>query len=467
MREMNTTRAVVGRIDRRAQLGAWGIISFLLGTVAAPAEPPPERVAVINARIIPVVGGDIDRGSVLIERGKIAAVGEKVEIPFDAKIIDAKGRVVFPGMIDAHLNRGMDVANEPRPVTPHLDVYDSIDPSSVVFEDMLRNGITTAHVIQGNNTVIGGVGRIIRPIGLNIAEMTVADGPALKISITPRGGYDRMLQMAMLREAFAELEDYLDRLAEKRYEEELETQKKDIDVLPVEARKRGRPLVRAEDVDDKHRNLLRLRGPRDDAVSPPIGRLGAFVYCGNASDVGHAVRISKEYGFFDRLVLVLGSESYKAIGELKSAARPVVLSPDLVHRETDPLTGDIEEVFVPTRIAEAGLVWAMVPGPDAAQGERMLNYQAARCVRNGMSRSDAFKAVTLNAAKIIGMESRLGSIEKGKDANFVILSGDPLAFDTVVEKVLIDGILAYEREKDVRLKRLLAPLPSQSGEDIR
>lgn len=441
---------------------AVGVGVWLVAQWAA-AAPPPEHVALTNARIIPVAGAEIGKGTVLISRGKIAAVGESVEVPFDAKVIDLTGKVVMPGMIDVHTARGLDVANEMRPVTPFLDVYDAIDPSQLAFEDMLRNGVTSVHVIPGNNTVIGGVGRICRPIGLNVAEMTQAEGVALKLSITPRGGWDRLTQLATLRETFAELDDYLERLAEKRYEEELTKEGRKLDVGPGEARKRGRALIRAEDIDDKHRNLLRLRGESGVTDRPPLGRLGAFVYCGEAMDVGLAVKLAKDNHFLERTVLVLGPECWKAVKELKAAARPVVLPPELVHRETHPLTGKVTETFVASRIAEAGLLWALVPGPDGSPVERLLNYQAARCVRNGISRDEALKAITLNPARILGLESRLGSIEPGKDGNVAVLSGDPLDFNSEVEKVFIDGILAYEREKDVRLQRLLKGAETQPG----
>ena len=426
---------------------------------------PPEKVALTGGRIIPVVGETIAKGTVLIERGKIVALGETVEIPFDAKVIDVSGKVVFPGMIDAHTWRGLDIPNESRPVTPQLSAYDGIDPSRMAFEDMLRNGITTVHVIQANNTVIGGVGWIVRPIGLSLAEMTVAEEIALKISITPKRGFDRLRQMATLRETFRELQDYLEKLAEQRYEEELEKEDKKIDVGPAEARNRGRELIRAEDIDDKHRNLLRLCEKIGDLPRPPLDRIGAFIYCGNAMDVAHAVQLAKDNGFFDRTVLVLGGEAYKAIDELKAAARPVILPTTLVYRETDPLTGKVREVFVPSKIAEAGLLYALGPGPDASLPERMMNYQAARLVRNGISRDDALRAITINPAKIIGLDKRLGSIEVGKDANLVVFSGDPLDFNSVVEMVLIDGIPAYERDKDVRLKRLLSPAKDSTSGD--
>jgi len=178
---------------------------------AASAAEPPARLALTGARIIPVVGEEIASGTVLIEHGRITAVGEDVDVPYDAMEIDLAGKVVFPGMIHPHSPDGLDVANETLPVAPFLDVYDAIDPSRSFFENALRDGITTVHVMQGNNTVIGGVSRAVRPIGLSVDEMTVASDVALKMATSPRGGYGRMRQMAELREAFRGLADYRER----------------------------------------------------------------------------------------------------------------------------------------------------------------------------------------------------------------------------------------------------------------
>ena len=456
-------------------LTALGLLAIMSAAFAQPADAPsakapvpPEKVALVGGRIIPVVGPAIEKGTVLIERGKITAIGADVEVPYDARVFNVAGKVVFPGMIDVHTWRGLDIPNEPRPVTPQLDAADAIDPSQLFFEDCLRLGITTVHVIPSHNTVIGGLGRVVRPIGLSVAEMTQAEGSYLKLSVTPRAGFDRMLQMAMLRETFAELDDYMAKVAERRYEEKLKEEDKKLDVGPAEARQRGRDLIRTEDIDDQHRNVLRLRNGLvrgADKDGPALFKpLGAFIYCGNATDIGLATQLAKDNNFFERTVLVLGGECYKAVAELKRAARPVVLPPDLIYRETNPVTGDVRETFVPKKLFDAGLLIALLPGSEDSYAERMLTYQAARCVRNGVPRDEALKAITLNPAKILRLEKQLGSLEPGKDANLVIFSGDPLDFASVVEQVFIDGIPAYERTKDVRLQRLLSPGTSDSTE---
>lgn len=428
--------------------------SFLLLAAAAFAAPP-AKVALRGGRIIPVTGDEIAKGTVLIENGKIAAVGPDadVQIPFDAMEVDCTGKVLFPGMIDPHSARGLDVPNENVPVAPFLNVYDAIDPSRLFFEDLLRDGVTTVHVMVANECVVGGVSRVVRPIGMTVDEMTTQPDVAMKFSTSPRAGTDRMTQLSMLREAFLELEESAGRLAEKKYEDSLKKDKKDIDVGPAEAKKRGRGMIEDSDYDDKHLNLIKVKR----------GDMGSWFYCGAATDVAPAIRVATDEGILENTVFVLGPESYKAVGELKKAKRPVVLDAELFHRERDELTGRIKETFVPAKVHEAGLAFALQPNANASMAERYLNYQAAVCVRNGVPRQTALESITVNPAKFLGLGDRLGSIETGKTANIVVFSGDPLDFNSWVELVYIDGIRAYERSKDKRIESLMK-LDQQNAE---
>lgn len=424
---------------------------LLVAVATAAASPPPAKIALQGGRIIPVAGDELEKGTILIEHGTITAVGESVEIPYDAMVIDVSGKVLFPGMIDPHSSRGLDVPNENLPVTPYLDVYDALDPSKLYFEDALRDGITSVHVIVGNNCVIGGLSRVVRPIGMTPDEMTLVAPVGMKLSVAPKRGSDRMVQMATLRETFLELGDYLERLAEKKYEESLEEKGELLEVGPKEARKRGKKLIGPDDYDDEHRNLVKLTR----------GELAAFVYCDTASDVSRAVSLAKDHGFFEKTTLVLGPDCFKAVEEIKEADRPVILDPELIYRERDPLTGEIRETFTPAVFAKARVKFALQPSPSSSLAERYLNYQAARCVRYGVSRKKAMRSITTHAARALEIEDRVGSLQVGKMGDVVVFSGDPLDFNSWVEQVYIGGILAYDRKDDVRLKRLLGEEPKE------
>lgn len=446
-------RRLASSVGKRHLGRQFSLAATVLAFTVPAASTRAQTVLLEGAAIVPVVGNPIKKGSILIKDGRIAAIGQTVETPFDAKVIDCSGKTLFPGMIDVHTSRGIDVPNESPPVTPFLNVYDAIDPSQLFYEDSLRDGVTSIHVIHGDDCVIGGMSRVVHPIGMTPEQMTTLPDAAMKLSLTPKNGYDRMLQLATLREAFAKLDEDMKKLAEQRYEAKLREEGKDLDVPPEEEQKRGEALIRDEDVDEKNRNLLGLTQ----------GRIRAFIYCGNAMDVAPALRVARAHGFYDQAVLVLGSECYKAAGELKKANLPVVLDSTLVHRESDPITGEEKETFVPKVISKAGLKFALQRKTGSSLGERYLWYQAARCIREGIARDDALKSITLWPAEMLGLGDRLGSLEVGKEANILVLTGDPLDAQTWVEKVFIQGEQVYERADDIRLHELFKTPAEEAG----
>jgi imidazolonepropionase-like amidohydrolase len=404
-----------------------------------------DKIALKAGKIITMAGEEIENGILLMAGGKIEALGSDLEIPYDYWLVDASDSVVFPGMIEAFTSRGLDRSNESMAVTPFLDVYDAIDPASVYFEDALRDGTTTLLISQGPDTVIGGLARAVRPIGMSVDEMTTEPEAGIILSFAPKSGFDHMVQMATFRETFRELEEYLRDLAETRYEEDVKEKGETLDVGPEEAAKRGRSLIREEDLDFEHRNLQRL----------VEGRLRAYLYCRTPLDVAHALDTARKHGFLARSVLVLESACYKVIDVIKASGLPVILDAEMVHVKVDSLTGDEEKIFVPRLYFDAGIPFAVLSDPYQSFGTRYLAYQAGRLVRNGIPRQAALKAITKNAAHAIGLDDRLGTLEPGKEANLLVLTGDPLEMTTWVDRVFIEGRLVYEREKDYRLKELL------------
>lgn len=443
-------------LEHRWHRRAKGSLLSLLLCTSATAVPAlaQDRIVIKDARIIPVKGPEIEKGSVLIERGKITAVGPSVDTPYDATVIDGTGKVVFPGFVDAHSNRGMDRTNESYPVTPFISVADSLDGSSLEFEDSLRDGVTTIHVIHGNAQPIAGRSMVVKPIGRIVENMAIVYDGALKISAIPRTFSSRVAQCAELRRVFDELDDYLARTKEKREDdEEHERQKRE------EAEKAGKagnavdrgdekPAVPAvakeeESIDRRRRALVQLTQ----------GKIPAFVAC-NAADVPFALDLAKKRGFLERTTLVLGADAWKVADLIAASGRPVVLDAELIHRERDPLTGKEIETAVAPVFAKKNVKFALQRSPSA-YSQRYLAFQAALAVRTGVDRETALKAVTLWPAEILGLGDRLGSIEVGRDGTVLVLSGDPLAATTFVEIALIEGQVVYERDKDERLKRIL------------
>src|SRR5579871_4113700 len=148
---------------------------FILVAFLAAASPiaAQDRVAIKGGRIMPGVGAPIDGGVILINKGKIEAVGKDVEIPAGVKVIDATGKTVIPGLVESHSTRGMDQTNETNPNVPFLSVVDAIDPSQDYFEECRRQGITTVAIVPGNNTMFGGQAAVVKTAGMYVDDMVV------------------------------------------------------------------------------------------------------------------------------------------------------------------------------------------------------------------------------------------------------------------------------------------------------
>lgn len=414
-----------------------------------------DRVVIKGGHVIPVSGPEIEKGDVLIENGKIIAVGKEVDSPYDAKVIDAEGKFVFPGMIDAHFTRGYDRPNEGYPVTPFISVADSIDGSAFDFEDALRDGVTTLNVIHANAQPIAGRGMVVRPIGRIVENMAVVWDGALKISFIPRQFASHVSQFAELRRVFDELQDHLDRLRDRREddsdaekakkEEEKKQQEKDGKKPEIKNEKPAVPKVAKEEEEvDRRKRVLA------DLIKGRVPAFGAV----NAAEVPFALDFARQHGFLDHLTLVLGADAWKMADAIATSGRPVVLDPDLIHRERDPITGKEIETPVAPVFAKKNIKFALTTA-RSAYTQRYLNSQAATAVRLGVEREKALKSITQWPAEILGLGDRLGTLERGRDANILILSGDPLSTTTFVEKVVMEGQIVYERDKDERLRRIV------------
>jgi len=415
------------------------------------------KLAIKAGKVIPGPGRPaIEGGVVLIENGRITAVGRDVQIPWDAQVIDAPQWTAFPGFVEAHTSRGMDRPNENLEVAPFLSVRDSIDPINFYFEDALRWGMTTINVEQGHDTVVAGQGMVVKPYGLTVEEMTVKPVAGVKISATPKRTLSGATQAQTLRRAFGDL---------RRYLEDLVQQKKDgSDRSRREALFQGRELEgekakgRAmEGSAWKVEGLERVpRGEIDEKQEPLLalveGRMPAFVHCGRPSDVRLALEVARENGFLARTTLVVAAECWKAADEIAEAGVPIVIEGGLVHTERDPYTGKETETFVPKVFQERGVRFALSASNSTSES---LWYQAALATGLGLTREQALAAVTTVPAEILGLGKRVGSLDVGKDGNVLLFSGDPLSVNAWVERVVLEGVEVYDRSKDVRMKHLL------------
>ncbi|MFO0810798.1 MAG: amidohydrolase family protein [Gemmataceae bacterium] len=439
--------------------------------LAAPAAAQ-ERLAVKGGKVIPVAGPPIEGGVVLIRNGKIEAVGKNVPIPADAKVIDATGKVVVPGFVEAHSSRGMDQPNESNPNVPFLSVLDALDPSAEWFDECRRNGVTTALVIPGNATMLGGQGAIVKTAGGYVDEMIAKRSAGIKISLKPTADRNRMGHLALLRKELDDARDAL-KTSEAKVEAKPEVKAADGGI--------GEGGAAAEDRQPPPRQRPGQRpgqgGPagRNDPTDATLVReaLGkllkgeslAVVYCELAMDVPQAIKLINDYKL--KGVLVLGQDCYKAAKEIAKSKLPVVLDPTLVFWETDPRTGEEKQIVLPKVYREAGVsvtfqstgiaagnLFRAPPLPPTV-GTNYLWYQAATAVKYGTPADEALAAVTRDAAKVIGADKFAGTLEPGKDGDLVILTGDPLKLGTWVETTVVNGKVVYERENDRKIKQLM------------
>jgi imidazolonepropionase-like amidohydrolase len=389
--------------------------------VSHPHEAQSGVVAIHAGKIIPISGPEIANGVILVRDGKIAAVGANVAVPAGATVLEAS--VVMPGMVEAHSARGMDAPNENIPVVPFVNTADGLDPLSVAFEDALRDGITTIHVIPGNFTVVGGTGVIVKPTGSTLEAILVRRPSGMKLSLSPTNTRNRMAQFQELRRAFDDFDNYMEQLAERR----------------AEQKKKGEP---EEEMDPKQQAMADLKA----------GKFPAYVYCPSDADVPRAIDFIEARRL--KTILVLGPECYKTAPLIARKKLPVILDPQIVVWESDEDHEKEIRHVTPVAFQQAGVRYAFQVAPTT-YGARYLWYQAATAVSYGVPRADALRAITLTPAEILGLSDRIGSIQVGKDANLLLLTGDPLESRTWVDTVLIEGKVVYERKNDAHLQKLL------------
>ncbi len=444
------------RLNRLFTWGCCTAIAISVSTHSFAAGP----LAIRAGKLIPINGEPIENAIILIEDGKIVQVGTDIEIPVEARVIDASKQVVMPGFVDSHNPSGMSQANERNSNVPFLSVVDSIDPQLDYFEDCRRNGITTAAVVPGNSTMIGGRAAVVKTAGQYVNDMLLRRDSGLKISLQPVGS-SRMSHIARLR---AELDT-----AKRAMEEEAESEKepKSEAPSPSDSAKSGPAGGPAPEKPADGET------PAAAAATPPPtaeeskegllvmqqllkGEMPAYIYCETAMDVGQALRLIDDYKI--KSILILGRDCYKAADLLAARKQTVILDPTLVFWETDPQTREDKQVIIPQILIKAGVPFVFQTdnsGIRQTLGSGFLWYQAATSVKYGMPRDEALRSLTLTSAELLGVDSFVGSIEPGKDADLVILSGDPLSANTWVETTLVAGEEVYKRSEDQKLKRLL------------
>jgi imidazolonepropionase-like amidohydrolase len=378
------------------------------------------RLALTEALIMTASNGVIRKGTILISNGKIEAVGDNVKLPRDAEVWNVKDHVLIPGMIDAHTHLGLrqdgvsaDQSDEDEvgdPVVPHIRAVDAINPEDVAFRDALMGGVTTVGVMPGSYNVVCGQPAAVKVSGRTVEEMLLRAPVGMKVAFgdRPKHVYGGLKKSPMTRMGIAAI------LRES--------------------------LIRAQNYAANIK-----KGPRDlrqEALIPVIKkRIPLRAHAHRADDIITAVRIAKEFNV--DLVIEHGTDGYKVAPELSLAKVPVVHGPWLKVRGNFEQSGrnpDAPRILIETKVLTAfSTDHPVIPIQN-------LRMQAMTAVEQGVSPEAALKAITICPARIMGIHNRVGSLEKGKDADLVVLSGLPFEAGTRVNATMVNGKLCWQRE---------------------
>jgi imidazolonepropionase-like amidohydrolase len=405
------------------------------GTVAVPATSGPAQqaassavLAITNATIHPITAPTIQKGTIVIRGSRIEAVGANVQVPSGAKVIDAAGADVYPGLINARTNvglsepgpRGFDDVNEMLELNPQLRSHVAYHSESDAIPVARANGITTVAITPGGG-LFGGQVALMNLDGWTWEEAMLKPNVGITFNFPALGGGGGG------RGGGGGGRGGRGGGGQERTFEDIK-------------RERDRRLDEVASLFDRARAYAKAGANRRmdwtlDALVPVVeGRLPLITSVNRAQDIRDAV------AFADRtkvkIVISGGTEAPAVAPLLKEKNIPVILSgiltmpagEDLFHAASYQLAGEL---------AQAGVKVAFSTGDNS--NVRLLPYHAAMSVAWGMSRDEALKALTINAAEILGVADRLGSIEKGKDANLFVAKGDPLEIRTPVTHVIIGG----------------------------
>jgi imidazolonepropionase-like amidohydrolase len=410
---------------------SWIVALLALAPFAIAQQPDPAAihndVVIRGGTLLTVTHGRIENGSIYIHDGKIAAIGQTVDAPANATIIDAAGKWVMPGIIDSHSHIALDndVNEATSPVTPHMMMKDAFDYKDKTVYFALAGGVTTSLLLHGSANVIGGQAIVIKhKYGLGRDEMLFPGAPqSIKFATgeNPKRVYGgrnqlpstRMGNFAVMRQAFVEARDYM-----KQWDNyNAKVQKGDKDADPPKKDLRLEALA----------DVLR-------------GKLLVQIHCYRADEFLNEMAIAQEFGYKIR-AFHHALEAYKVADKIAASGIAIATWPDWWGFKYEAWDG------IPWNAAIALRKGVRVAiKSDSWDHTRRLNQEAGKIMRYGnVSEEDALKMITINAAWIIGVDDRVGSLDVGKDADIGIWNSYPLSSAAVVDQVLIDGDVYFDR----------------------
>jgi imidazolonepropionase-like amidohydrolase len=382
------------------------------------------QVAVRGETVYTMAGAPIKNGVVLVGKaGTIERVGPagNVSIPKGYRVLNAK--VVTPGLIDVHTVVGLagalnapfdqDQLEKSNPIQPDLRAVDAYNSRELLVGWLRHYGITTIHTGHGPGALISGQTMIVKTSDVltardvldSTAMVAMTVGPEVEKTFAPKSPGSRTKGIAMLREEFVKAQEYVKKRAAATAE---------------------KPVPRDLDLD-----IL------SDVLA---GKIPALVTAESARDIETTLRLAREFGF--HLVLDGAAESYLVLDQLKAAKVPVVIHPTMVRNAGLMQNATVETIG---KLRAAGLTVALQSGYEAyVPKTRVVLFEAAMAAGWGLRPDQALASITIDAARILGVEQRVGSLEAGKDGDLALFDGDPLEYVTHVCAVVIDGAVVEE-----------------------
>jgi imidazolonepropionase-like amidohydrolase len=364
-----------------------------------------------------MAGQKIVNGVILVKDGKIEAVGTSITIPANYQVYTS--RVVTPGLIDVRSTVGFSGAmNTPAdqnqlekssPIQPDLRAIDAYDPEDKLVDYLKQNGITTLHTGHGLGALVSGQTMIVKTRKGLTDQVTVKPLSMLAMTIGPgvSGNYSspgtKAKQIAMLRT------------------ELLKTQA----AMKTASKDSTKPLDIRQQIIEK---LLK-------------GEIKGLISANTAVDIMSAIRLSKEFNF--KLVIEGAAEAYRLIDEIKAAKAEVIVHATMARMGAETLHMTMENASI---LSKAGIPVSIESGFEGyVPKTRVVLFEAAIAMTNGLPYEDALRSITMNPAKLLGIDKQVGSLEKGKDADLVLFNGDPFEYTTKVCMVIINGRVEFER----------------------
>jgi len=405
---------------RAAALRVLGVA--LLATLACAREARTDGLVAIKAgRVITMSGAPIDGAVVLIQDGKIKQIRPGSAVPEGATVIDAGDSVVMPGLVDANARFGTrgDPNEESDELTPTFHVAGALDRDSAALKRAVQLGVTTLRIAPGTADVIAGTGVIVKSAGAGLSSTIVRDGGDLQIGIQDEPAYGNDIPWYSRPDSFYFRQPTTRMGVVWLLREALFNTKTAIQA--------GRPLD------------ARLAG----IAAAMQGKTPIYVMLRTAVDIETTFTVADEFGL-RKLVLVECTEGYKLAGDIARRGVPVILGPCYQYPRTWPEADQGWDVNWNNAglLVKAGVKIAIASN-DPDTPANLLTW-AGLAVRAGLPADEALKAVTTSPAEIIGVADRVGSLGPGKDADLLVLSGDPLRPTTMVQKVIVNGRIAFD-----------------------